>query len=309
MEDLVSVLMSVYKEPVEWIEKSVESIINQSYKNIEFVIILDDPTNYKASEYLENIKIRDSRVILIRNNQNIGLVRSLNKGLRYCTGMYIARMDADDYSYPNRIERQIEYLIKNQYDIVGTNVNIFFDFEIKSTKRIISSDWACKNVLKWMSCCPHPTWIVKAEIYRKLEGYREIDSCEDYDFLIRACNAGYSIANTEEVLLLYRDNPDSISHKKKYTQIVLADYLAEQFRNGKTVSTEDIENYKNCSAYQKNISSYKTMDNMLKNKKGLNNFPFDLYIKNQLRNKMIFIIKCVDVLYEKCGKMLYRIHR
>ena len=84
LKELVSVLMSTYKEPVVWVEKAVNSILNQTYKNIEFVVIIDDPTNYEVIAFIESVCQKDNRVKLIKNEKNIGLVASLNKGLKFC---------------------------------------------------------------------------------------------------------------------------------------------------------------------------------------------------------------------------------
>ena len=137
--DLVSVLMSTYKEPVSWIEKSVESILSQTYTNIEYVIVIDDPTNKEVVDFLNRKEESDSRIVLVKNEKNIGLVDSLNKGLEYCSGSYIARMDADDISMQNRIEKRMELAKKECADIVGANTQTFFKEKISKEKIIYSS--------------------------------------------------------------------------------------------------------------------------------------------------------------------------
>ena len=122
---LISVLMSTYKESVDYIEKSVESILNQTYRNLEFIIVIDDPLNYALINRIT--KYNDERIKLIINDRNIGLVSSLNKGLQYCKGDYIARMDADDISHIDRLEKEYNFLIKNDLDLVGTYFRLFSD--------------------------------------------------------------------------------------------------------------------------------------------------------------------------------------
>ena len=90
--DKISVLMSTYREPIEWIKLSVESIINQTYKNIEYIIIVDDPDNKELISFLSDYENRFEFVKVVINEKNIGLVASLNKGLKYCSGEYIARI-------------------------------------------------------------------------------------------------------------------------------------------------------------------------------------------------------------------------
>ena len=101
--DKVSVIMSTYKEPIEWIQQSVDSILNQTYKNLEFIIIVDNPEYAELVSLLNDYADSDDRISVVVNNNNIGLVKSLNKALSFCTGEYVARMDADDISLPERL--------------------------------------------------------------------------------------------------------------------------------------------------------------------------------------------------------------
>lgn len=285
--DLVSVLMSTYKEPVSWIEKSVESILSQTYTNIEYVIVIDDPTNKEVVDFLNRKEESDSRIVLVKNEKNIGLVDSLNKGLEYCSGSYIARMDADDISMQNRIEKQMELAKKECADIVGANTQTFFKEKISKEKIIYSSAWACRRVLRWISCCPHPTWLVKKEIYARLNGYRSIMACEDYDFLIRASIAGAKIINCPEPLLLYRDNLDSISHTNNYHQLATAEFLAKGYRNRHVLSLEEINGFLNSQHYENKIMSLKLYDQ--EHKKNIQRG-----ISLMIRNKYIAIVKYCD---------------
>lgn len=254
----VSVLMSTYKEPVTWVEKSVESIRRQSYDDMEIIIIVDDPTNKQVIEYLNAIKNYDDRIKVFINEENIGLVRSLNRGLKYCEGDYIARMDADDISETNRIEEQVKYIEKCGYDLIGTYMNIFDDNEEKEANRLCVTNWGCKRILKYESTCFHPTWLVKKELYQNLGGYRNIDSCEDYDFIIRAVCNNAKIGNVPKILLNYRDNGESISHKNFNKQCMIADALADVFRRKNTYIRDEhyqkllknqIENYSQSQIY------------------------------------------------------------
>ena len=109
--ELISVLMAVYNTEVKYLSLALGSIMNQTYQNLEIVVIDDDSTDLRIKAYLDGIK--DKRVHIYRNKQNIGLTRSLNKGIKLCHGRYIARMDADDISEKNRIEEQYKYIKKH----------------------------------------------------------------------------------------------------------------------------------------------------------------------------------------------------
>ena len=93
---MISVVMSTYKEPIEYIEQSINSILNQTYRDIEFVIIVDNPDNAEHIEYIQNRMSGDSRIKLSINEKNCGLTESLNRAIALARGTFIARMDADD---------------------------------------------------------------------------------------------------------------------------------------------------------------------------------------------------------------------
>ena len=110
----VSIIMSVYNEIETEVELSINSILNQTYLNLEIIIVIDNPNNEALIKKIKKYSEKDNRIKCIYNDKNIGLANSLNKGLKISTGDYIARMDADDISYPLRIEKQVEYLEKNK---------------------------------------------------------------------------------------------------------------------------------------------------------------------------------------------------
>src|SRR5699024_5552594 len=122
MAALVSVIMSVYNETETELALAIESILNQTYKDIEFIIVLDAPDNELVLKLIKKYQTSDDRIKIIINNQNQGLAKSLNTGIKSSSGEYIARMDADDISFKNRLDVQISFLEKNaDYDIVSTN--------------------------------------------------------------------------------------------------------------------------------------------------------------------------------------------
>ena len=129
----MSVIMSCYNERKPDIIKSINSILEQTYKLFEFIIIVDNPKN---NEIIETIKkFKDKRIKVIINEKNIGLAESLNKGISIAKGKYIARMDADDISLPNRFKIQFDYLESHpDIDVVGSNrITIDENDEITAT--------------------------------------------------------------------------------------------------------------------------------------------------------------------------------
>src|SRR3990167_10971452 len=109
MKPKISVIMSVYNG-MPFLKEAVASILKQTYRNFEFIIV-DDGSRDKSWEYLKSLK--DTRIKLLKNGRNLGLAASLNKALKKAKGDFIARMDADDVSFPQRLETQIKFLEKN----------------------------------------------------------------------------------------------------------------------------------------------------------------------------------------------------
>lgn len=224
---LISVIMSTYNESEEELKSSIYSVLNQTYSNLEFIIINDNPQNNILAKILASIK--DSRVRIFNNPENLGLVYSLNRAWKLASGDIIARMDADDVCIPTRLEKQLNFMQENNYDLIGCNVRI-----VDETGNIIqdniyfpSSERKIKRCIYWYNCIAHPTWILKKSLYEELDGYRDILYCEDYDFVLRAIESGYKVGNMPDIGLIYRMRGNSISNTNNYDQYLLSHYLAQ----------------------------------------------------------------------------------
>lgn len=232
MKDLISVIMSCYNEELSWIKQSIESILNQTYKNIEFIIICDNPENYEMKELLLKYKEKDNRIILILNEKNLGLVESLNRGLSKCRGNYIARMDADDISNIIRFEKQLEYFKQNpNIDLIMSAAN-YIDEKgnfVKSSN-IINSN-CIKKMLIYGSVSIHPTWMFKRKILQKVIKYDNVTYVEDYDFLCRTILMGYNIGFINEYLLDYRIRSSGITRAKRAEQEYIYQIVNNNYRN------------------------------------------------------------------------------
>ena len=125
---LVSVLMCCYREPENYLELAIESILNQTYENLELLLVVDDPRNRMAWQIVRNYSSADNRIVPIFNEENIGLTSSLNKAIHYAKGEYFCRMDSDDISNKERIEEQLSYLLANRLDLVGSFLDVIGEF-------------------------------------------------------------------------------------------------------------------------------------------------------------------------------------
>lgn len=198
----ISVIMAVHNG-VPFLAQAVKSILNQTYKNFEFIIV-DDASTDKTWSYLKSL--RDKRIKLIKNNKNLGLAKSLNKALDKSIGDYVARMDADDVSLPKRFETQINFLLKNSsIDLCGSWVDLINgNGQIVSEKKYPVTDSQIKKALPWYPSIIHPTFMAKATFFKNLNGYDpRFDLAEEYELLLRGKNK-FKFANIPKKLLLWR---------------------------------------------------------------------------------------------------------
>jgi GT2 family glycosyltransferase len=213
--------MSVYNG-MPYLEEAVKSIINQTYKDFEFIIVNDASTD-GTLKYLKSLK--DKRIKIINNPKNLGLAASLNKVLLVTNGKYIARMDADDISLPNRLVIQLKYLEEHPpIALCGCWVDLINkEGKVIGEKKYPTSDSQIKNALKWYQPIVHPTFLARSKFYRQLGGYNEnFDYAEDYELLVRAIKK-YKLANIPQKLLLWRLADDRRS-RKSMKKVDIADF-------------------------------------------------------------------------------------
>lgn len=212
----VTVLMSVYNTNLEILKEAIESIFNQTYKEYEFLIINDGSKNGE----IELIKsYNDSRVKIINNEKNLGLEKSLNKGLQKANGEYIVRMDTDDISHIDRIEKQLEFIEKNpQYSIVSSRVNYFDENGIYGNSKRHGE--VKKEDLLFGNPFAHPTMIIKKEDILKIGGYPLYRRCEDYAMVINLYAKGYKGYVFNDILLDYRLDKNNYMKKKLKDRLI-----------------------------------------------------------------------------------------
>lgn len=244
---LVSIIMSTYKEEEIFLRQAIESILNQTYKDFEYIIILDNPDNNLHIRIIKEYANLDKRIKFYVNEKNMGLTASLNKGLGLAKGKYICRMDADDISINNRIENQKRYLEENNYDLIG-GISQMIDENgksIYSIKKVPTNMDKIKKALRYNQIISHPTWFGKKEVFEKLNGYRNMPLCEDYDFTLRAVLNGYKISNIDETVLKYRMTSSSISRSNLYEQYLFARFITKKYSKNKIADIKEAKQYVN----------------------------------------------------------------
>ena len=283
---LISVIMSTYDEPLDWIKKSTYSIINQTYKDLEFIIICDNPNNINAINYLKYISTLDNRIKIFINSQNMGLIYSLNLAISKSTGTYIARMDADDISRQDRLEKQLQYIQDNNLDLIGSNITLFTDDNgvFKISNKLRSHNNIQKLIQIGTIGIVHPTFFGRKEVFLSTKGYnQQALYAEDMEFLAHAISLGYKLGNTLDVLLDCRYSYNSTTKLNSYIMYLTTLQIKEsylKFLKGNSYefkgvqNTECISNAVKEKFMKKQIMQTKARESLKNN----NIFLFLLYI-------------------------------
>lgn len=206
--------MSVYNAD-KYLQEAVDSVLNQTYQDFEFIII-NDCSKDKSAEILRNYEKIHKKIILIDNVDNLGLTRNLNLALTIAKGKYIARMDADDVCEPTRFEKQRAYLKKHKnVDIIGSfSTNINQDGEITGNRTVPVTHNDIMLLLPKLCPMTHPTVMFRKSSLKKLCNYNiKYNTSQDYDMWFRAASAGLKFHNLPEYLLKYRMDGKYVGRK------------------------------------------------------------------------------------------------
>ena len=219
MKNNIAVIMSIYKnDMIGFVQQAVESILGQTYKDFDFFIQYDGPIDKTIDDYLTGID--DKRIIINKREQNKGLAYSLNELLKKVlvdSYEYIARMDADDISLPERFEKQIDYM-KNHPDVecLGTwAIEIKNDGSEYYRKQMPATHEGCRNLFMIRDCMIHPTVMFRRSYIEKA-GMYSLDTYfgEDTMMWAQGFYAGCVFANVPEYLFKFRLNDDFFSRRR-----------------------------------------------------------------------------------------------
>ena len=287
---MISVLMPIYNAEL-YVGEAIESILNQTYKNFEFIII-DDGSTDNSLNIIKSYK--DDRIKLFQNDENKGLIYTLNRGLDLAQGKYIARMDSDDISLPKRFEIQVNFLEQNKnIGILGTGAKGF------GVKSFIHSYNGRVSGIDLMKACVifHPTVFLRKEFFDKFNLRYSVDykACEDYELWTRAIRF-MEIYNIPDILLNYRVHTSNISVTQSSQQNIKSEIirksLVDEFIQ-KIASTEQREMFEyffNINKHQINTTLSFCGVNFLK-------------IKNNSFEKKVYLFKIFKLLTIKNQKI------
>ncbi len=233
VKPIISIVMSTYNETVEELKKSIESMLTQTLKNFEFIIVLDNPQNNEHKKVINEYLNKDERIIFLINEKNIGLAASLNKGIDKARGEYIARMDADDISMTNRLEEEYNFLKENpDISIVSTNkidINENDDI-INIPSHLPTEDCQIKKILKITSVITHSAAMFRKKDIEKIGKYRLFPASQDYDLWLRASYYKLNFGIIDEPLIKYRIRKNNISNTNPLKQYLLREYIQRLYK-------------------------------------------------------------------------------
>lgn len=211
---MISIILPTYNNE-KTIFYSIKSILSQSYRNFELIIINDSSTD-KTKQIIHSFN--DSRIIYMENEKNIGATKSIIRGIEIAKRDYIARMDGDDIAIPERLEIQLNYLTANpDIDLVASNIILFTNNKVigSSNLKLYNSN----NINFYMRTVglPHVTWMTKNEFFRNFEYNPSIRVAQDQDLLLRANNICQFTLLKEP--LVFVKLPEKINVKYKLKQV------------------------------------------------------------------------------------------
>lgn len=218
MDDtLISVIMGVYyhRSDTTLLERSVRSILGQTFQNLE-LLICDDGSSDDAIQLLDRLAQQDRRIRLIRPGGVYSLPCKLNVCLKNAKGTWIGRMDDDDYSRPERLEKQLKFLQEHpEFSFIGCNVNL-----VQNGKTVGTRNLPGRPVVRdfyFVQPFIHPALLFRRDALMAVGGYSEDKYCilcEDYDLLLRMYAAGYCGANLQERLLDYSISENAAGNRR-----------------------------------------------------------------------------------------------
>lgn len=222
---MINILMAIYKANDVYFKECLTSIQNQTYDDFELVLVNDGGNEEKLKAYLKDFSFAWE---IITNEENLGLTRSLNKGLKYCTAKYIARFDDDDVMEPERLKTQIEYLEAHEdcAAVLSNIEQIYSDGKCISVQTQDDNDKIIPFLRMRGNCLCHSTLFIRKEVMDGLNGY---DStmlyAQDYDLYLRLIEK-YKLYKIPKPLVKFRVASNRTSMNKSIMSMLCAYYAS-----------------------------------------------------------------------------------
>jgi len=256
---LVSIVLPVYNGE-KYLTASLDSVIAQTYQNWELVIINDGSTDDTENLILD---YQDKRIKYLPNDSNRGIIFSLNKGLQESSGVYIARLDADDIALPYRIAKQVEFLSENlDYAMCGS----YFQ-TIDSNGRLLknvafpANNRDAQSYLLLHNCFCHSAIMMRSNIAKELKYDEKFQVCEDYDLWYRISRTG-KILNLPVFATMYRVHDNNMSTRKSEIMFAHVNKINKRILDDLGIGYSDSELAAHSNALCYNAAFFRLPDNM-----------------------------------------------
>jgi len=298
---MISVLMSVYNETLDEIRQSIDSVLCQSYTDFELIVVLDQPKYAEGLALLNEYAQKDSRVIVLVNEKNIGLALSMNYAAEHAKGEYLLRMDADDICMPDRFQLEYDAICGSEYGLVCGNYD-FIDENgnLLPQKPTLYTDKQLSVLLPYRNIIHHPTVIMTAKIFHEVGGYRNYPCAQDYDLWLRMKCAGCKMHMLPDKLIQYRVRQASITTQKRYKQSCTGEYIRMLYHQKNRMSGYTYEGY---LAYL----NKRRVNDPQANADFVENFNRYMQLKQKLKNGRL-IEGCRDLYHVLFRSRYYRPH-
>jgi glycosyltransferase involved in cell wall biosynthesis len=234
MDKLVSIILPTYNGG-KYIERAIESIIAQSFSSWELLVI-DDGSVDNTKDIVDEYSIKDNRIIYLKNEVNLGIQKTLNKGLREAKGEYIARIDDDDeWIDKDKLQKQVEFLSNNQnHVLVGTGVIVIDEKGTELFRYLLpEKDKDIKKKILGKNCFVHSSVMFRKNLALSLGGYDELKDTrhiEDYDLWLKLGTVG-NLANLPIYAVKFTLREGSISSTNKTEQFKKNINLAKKYKD------------------------------------------------------------------------------
>ena len=235
---LVSVITPIYNRE-KYLTKCIESILEQTYLNFEFLII-DDKSSDNTLEMIKNYQLIDSRIKVLENDKNLGATLSFNRGLDICQGKYVARMDSDDISLSDRLEKQVE-IFENWSDleVLGAGAILIDQDENEIGRRQFPSDYKkIKNILKTGVPVFDPSVMMRTSTLKEIKSFdNRLSPADDYHLWLTLFKQNKIISNIDNYLIKYRLHNSNLS-KVAIKEQLQKTFLAQKIYNSNFTTDE-----------------------------------------------------------------------
>lgn len=212
---LVSIVIPTYKRTVEYVSKAVESVLNQTYSNIEIVVIDDSTSAYEGRPSTENYfkTLNDPRVVYLQNEKNLGGSLSRNRGIENANGEYITFLDDDDEYKPEKVEKQLRFMQNKGYEMTFTDLEIYspdgklVDYrEFKDVESFDNEYLLRYHLQKHLTGTP--TFMYKAEKLREIGGFDVVKVGQEFHLMLKSISGGLNIGYFPECYVKAYRHPD-----------------------------------------------------------------------------------------------------